>query len=163
MHIFGLSPTQFATFISFLLYIRAGLCTARFELERRGQLCCTAGDCSDDDQPDEAPTLDGPTSDKSAGIGVEFESGEVQLRNPGCNEADTFASKKAMIGNRQGQNWKLTADTLEDAGVLTAEYILDGTQIKIGSGAAATAAEAVANDIVRSETLESRIPQHTDY
>ncbi len=98
----------------------------------------------------EAPTLNGPTSDKSAGIGVEFETSQVILSKPGCSQSDTDQAKGQVVGNRKGTNWKLTADTtLETAGRLTAEYILDGTQIKIGTGAASAAAAAVSNDIVR--------------
>ncbi|KAL8918374.1 MAG: hypothetical protein Q9208_007393 [Pyrenodesmia sp. 3 TL-2023] len=52
-----------------------------------------------------------------------------------------------MVGGRQGKNWKLTADTtLNAAGFLVAEYILDGTQLKLGSGTAAEAAALVGND-----------------
>ena len=43
----------------------------------------------------------------------------------------------------------LTGDSLTGApGVLDAEYILDGTQIKIGSGDAVKAASVVADDLV---------------
>ena len=37
---------------------------------------------------DETPTLDGPTSDMSAGIGVEFESSDVTFAKEGCSAAD---------------------------------------------------------------------------
>ena len=98
---------------------------------------------------DEAITLDGPTSDKSAGIGVEFESSNVILSQRSCSKSDTDQAKGRLVGNRQGTNWKLTADTTQDiAGLLNAEYILDGTQIKIGTGAASVAAAAVSNDLV---------------
>ncbi len=54
------------------------------------------------------------------------------------------------MNGRQGINWKLTADTtLNQAGILTAEYILDVTQIKIGTGVATAAAAAVAAEAVR--------------
>lgn len=51
-------------------------------------------------------------------------------------------------------------------GALVAEYILNGKQIKIGSGEAATAASAVANDIVSpnhtSQCLASLIVYFAD-
>ena len=99
---------------------------------------------------DEAPTLDGPTSDKSAGIGVEFESSGVVFQKPGCSAADTNQAKGQKVGDREGDNWQLTADTTaEAAGLLQAEYILNGKTIKIGTGAASAAAAAVSSDIVR--------------
>ncbi|KAL8875309.1 MAG: hypothetical protein Q9192_009069 [Flavoplaca navasiana] len=53
-----------------------------------------------------------------------------------------------MVGGRQGENWMLTVDTTPSKpGRLSAEYILDGTQIKLDTGKAAEAAAGVANDI----------------
>lgn len=99
---------------------------------------------------DEAPTLDGPTSDHSAGIGVEFESSAVVFSKPGCSPADTNQAKGQQVGDRKGDNWQLTADTTSEiTGRLTAEYILNGKTIKIGTGAASAAAAAVSSDIVR--------------
>lgn len=100
---------------------------------------------------DEAPTLDGPTSDNSAGIGVEFEASAVVFSKTGCNTADTNQAKGQQVGDRSGNNWQLTADTTPDTdGLLTAEYILNGKTIKIGTGAASAAAAAVSSDSVRS-------------
>ncbi|KAL8968708.1 MAG: hypothetical protein Q9183_002334 [Haloplaca sp. 2 TL-2023] len=97
---------------------------------------------------DQAPTLDGPTSDKSAGIGVEFEATQVTLKTE-CSAEDTNAAKGKQIDDRGGDNWQLTADTtLDSPGLLTAEYILNGKLIKIGDGAASAAAAAVAEDII---------------
>lgn len=99
---------------------------------------------------DEAPILDGATSDKSAGIGVEFESSGVTLSQPGSSKSNTDQAKGKLVGNRKGTNWELTADTTSNiAGSLNAEYILDGTKIKIGTGVASAAAAAVSNDLVR--------------
>lgn len=99
---------------------------------------------------DEAPTLDGPTSDNSAGIGVEFEASGVMFGKPGCSAADTNQAKGQQVGDRKGDNWQLTADTTtETPGMLNAEYILNGKTIKIGTGAASAAAAAVSSDIVR--------------
>ena len=99
---------------------------------------------------DEAPTLDGPTSDKLAGIGVEFESSVVVFTKNGCSAADTNQAKGQQVSGRKGDNWQLTADTTQEAaGMLTAEYILNGKTIKIGTGATSAAAAAVSSDIVR--------------
>lgn len=129
-----------------------------FALEPRGHpFSCCIGLCDDDDSGNEEPTLDGPTNDQSPGIGVEFESGEVIFYSEGCSKDDTDSLKKAVVGNRQGTNWKLTADTTPDeAGYLVAECILDGTQIKLGNNAAGPAASAVANDIVRLNLSPSK-------
>lgn len=103
----------------------------------------------DDACDNETPTLDGPTSDKSAGLGIEFESSGVILSSK-CTIENTNQAKGKVIGGRKGTNWKLTADTTNNvAGSLTAEYILDGTVIKIGDGTASAAAAAVSNNLVR--------------
>lgn len=107
----------------------------------------------------EAPTLDGPTSDNSAGIGVEFESTFVVFSKPGCSSADTNQAKGRQVDDRKGDNWQLTADTSpEAAGMLTAEYILNGKTIKIGTGAASAAAAAVSSDVVRIHLIVKIIP-----
>ena len=114
----------------------------------------------DDPCLDEAPTLDGPTSDNSAGIGVEFEASGVVFRNgsPTCNLTQTNQAKGKQVGNRFGNNWQLTADTTDETpGRLTAEYILNGQVIKIGSDTASAAAAAVSSDIV------STIKKHCFY
>lgn len=96
-----------------------------------------------------APTLDGPTSDQSAGIGVEFEAAKVEFSSPGCSSADTNQAKGKQVGDRRGDNWQLTADTTPTSiSTVSAEYILNGKLIKIGTGAASAAAAAVASDIV---------------
>ena len=98
---------------------------------------------------DEASTLDGPTSDNSAGIGVEFESSGVVFSSPGCTAKNTNQAKGKQVGGRNGNNWQLTADTTQNTdGQLVAEYILNGQTIKIGTGAASAAAAAVSSDIV---------------
>ena len=110
---------------------------------------------------DEAPTLDGPTNDKSAGIGVEFESSAVVFSKPGCSAADTNQAKGQQVGDRKGDNWQLTADTTtEIAGKLAAEYILNGKTIKIGTGAASAAAAAVSSDVVRIHLIIEMHPFH---
>jgi hypothetical protein len=98
---------------------------------------------------DEFASDDGPTADKSAGIGVEFETGSITFSNSQCSYTDTSQAKGQLVEARQGQYWKLTADTTDDiAGRLTTEYILDGTQLKIGAGTAGPAAAAVAGDFI---------------
>ena len=113
---------------------------------------CCIGNCPHDENGEQAPTLDGPTSDRSAGIGVEFETGVIQFASDACaqrNQQDTDDSKGKLVGNRQGPNWELTADSTGEApGNLLAEYILDGKQIKVNSGKAREAAAAVAADLV---------------
>ena len=105
---------------------------------------------------DEASTLDGPTSDNSAGIGVEFEASGVVFSSPGCTSANTNQAKGKQVGNRNGNNWQLTADTTNNIdGQLVAEYILNGQTIKIGTGAASVAAAAVSSDIVSTIAVHS--------
>lgn len=105
---------------------------------------------SNDTCLNETPTLDGPTSDSSAGIGVEFESSFVKFGRKDCSAADTNQAKGQQVGDRRGDNWQLTADTADEIpGRLTAEYILNGKTIKIGSDTASAAAAAVSSDIVR--------------
>ena len=116
-------------------------------------LCCI-GSCPDDDEGNMAMTLDGATADKSPGIGVEFESGSVIFKSKGdCAKSDIDLSKGKLVDQRQGSedppHWMLTADTtLSGDYLLTAEYILSGVEIKIGSGDAGKAADAVGKDIV---------------
>ena len=118
------------------------------DLERRGAVACCIGSCDDDDSGNESPTSDGPTSDSSAGIGVEFETSEIRF-GATCDLGSTNACKGQLVIGRSGTNWQLTGDTtLLESGLLQAEYILDGKTIKIGTGAAVTAATEVAADIV---------------
>ncbi|KAL8881308.1 MAG: hypothetical protein Q9198_001467 [Flavoplaca austrocitrina] len=127
-------------FLSPLLHACATAITRRAD--------CCIGQCGDDDNGNQAPTLDGPTSDKSPGIGVEFETSGVVFESKGCDKSSTDKCKGKMVGGRQGENWMLTADTTSNiAGQLVAEYILDGTQIKLDTGKAAEAAARVADDI----------------
>ena len=111
-------------------------------------------DKSDNSCDDETPTLDSPTGDKSAGLGMEFECLAIILGSPGCSASDTNEAKRKVVGGRKGTNWELTADTTSDiAGSLTAEYILDGTKIKIGDDTASAAAAAVSSDLVRIDPI----------
>ena len=87
----------------------------------------------------------------SAGIGAEFESGQFRLKNPDCSLVDSNESKGKIIAGRTGTNFMLTADTNE-AGVLNTEYILNGQNIKVGSGDAAKAGDAAAKDLVSTRS-----------
>lgn len=105
--------------------------------------------CDIDPDIDIEPTLDGPTSDQSPGIGVEFETSKIVFQNNECSYEDTNGAKGKEILGRTGDDWKLTADTTVDtAGILQAEYILDGTIIKIDTGRAKSAAAKLQNDLV---------------
>ena|ERR1700760_3839899 len=107
-------------------------------------------DCEDFDQ---ASTLDGPTGDKSAGMGVEFECMGLEFKpdtsSAALCPADIFPLKGKVVGGRTGTNWKFTGDTTLP-GSLSGEYILDGTALKIGDNTVGPAAAAVAADVVSS-------------
>jgi len=98
---------------------------------------------------------DGPTADGTAGIGAEFESPVFYFVKDGCSIADTNAAKKQIVAGRKGGNWELTADTGSGAGKLYSEYILFGENIKVGSGDAAKAGAAAAQDFVSAGWLAS--------
>ncbi|KAJ5105830.1 hypothetical protein NUU61_003177 [Penicillium alfredii] len=100
--------------------------------------------CSDED--DIAETNDAPTGNNPPGIGVEFETATITLKSEDCSEKNVLAAKSKTINGRKGKNWALTADILSE-GTLDAEYVLDGKSIKLNSGSAKEAAEAVAKDI----------------
>ena len=106
--------------------------------------------CIQDVQNVEAVQLDGPTADGTAGIGAEFESPAFYFTNLDCSVEDTNAAKKQVVAQRTGSNWQLTADSTSDQGKVNAEYILDGENIKVGSGDGAIAGKAWADDLVSS-------------
>ena len=102
----------------------------------------------------EATTLDGPTSDQSASIGVELKPVSVWFTSPGCSVADTKQAEDKVVGSRKGDDWELTADTSAGYdGTWVAKYIANGTKIKIGDGTVTAAAAAVSNDFVRAGTF----------
>ena len=107
MHLFTLSPKQAVILLPILLSLPINALASGFERRGNTPLCCI-GSCPDDDSGNEEPTLDGPTSDQSAGIGVEFESGAVYFEPKGtCDKPDIDKSKGALVDNRQGSNWML--------------------------------------------------------
>lgn len=95
---------------------------------------------------------DGPTKDGSPGLGIEFETPWFYFTSPKCSEEDVNRAKKKLVGGRQqkGDNplWMLTADTGAGERKLQAEYILDGQQIKLGSGKAEEVAKEIVEDFV---------------
>ena len=96
----------------------------------------------------EAVDLDGSTTDGTAGIGAEFESPVFYFTKRDCSREDTDAARKQIVAERTGTNWQLTADTSPAPGKLNAEYILNGQNIKVGTGDGAKAGKAWADDLV---------------
>lgn len=112
-------------------------------------------DCGESVATDITPTKDGGTSDKSPGIGVEFETNSLTFSNDQCPLNDAFKSKAKEISGRKDKNnhWALTVDTTSTAlghVLLTGEYILNGKLIKLGTQDAGKAAQAISDDLVRS-------------
>lgn len=101
--------------------------------------------------------LDATTSDGTAGIGAEFESPTLYFESPGCSTANTNAARKQIVGGRTGTNWVLTADSGAGDGKVNAEYILNGLNIKVGSGDAAKAGAAAAQDLVSTPATQVRV------
>jgi hypothetical protein len=123
--------------------------TVGAELAVRGN-CCSGGDVDDDHNciPDPDDAGDEATDDKDAGIGFEFECGNVMLEPiGGCSQDQIDKLKGHVLAGRTGTNWKLTADTTAEE-IVDIEYILDGKNIKLGSGDLKTAAEAAGSDVV---------------
>ncbi|KAH8705721.1 hypothetical protein BGW36DRAFT_422261 [Talaromyces proteolyticus] len=155
MHLFTPFPKKTFPLLPFLLYLSTTIVAQPLDdtssgIGPRGScLSCIYGSDGDEDC-DGLPLnaiQDGPTTDESAGLGFEFETSSIRFQSDHCNYEDTHQAKGKMVNGRSGINWKLTADFL-DIGVLSAEYILDGTQIKIGASTAEAAAKAVADDII---------------
>lgn len=114
-------------------------------------------DC-EDTQDDQLVYNDGPTTDRTAGIGAEFESPFFRLINRACNGEDTDAAKKSVIDGRRGTNWELTADSTGSPGRLNAEYILDGRNIKVGSDDGWKAGKELAENLVSTKTFRISEP-----
>lgn len=86
-----------------------------------------------------------------AGIGAEFEVAVgFFLESLGCSVLDTDAAKGKVVAGREHDFWYLSADTGHGEGKLAPEDILDGLQIKVGSGDARRYGEEVANDLASS-------------
>ncbi|KAF2809892.1 uncharacterized protein BDZ99DRAFT_570540 [Mytilinidion resinicola] len=104
---------------------------------------------------------DGPTTSGDAGIGAEFETLQIQFSNNQCSLADTFSAKRKTVQGRSGTNFVLSVDTSveQGKGKLSAEYVLDGRNIRVGDGSAAAAGRA-AHDDLASWTPWSENPQN---
>lgn len=113
--------------------------------------------CIQDVQDVEAVQLDGPTADGTAGIGAEFESISFYFTNMDCSVEDSYATRKQVVAQRTGTNWELTADSTRGEGKVNAEYILDGTRIKVGSGDGAIAGKAWVDDLVSATATPLRV------
>ena len=107
--------------------------------------------CFGDDNEDNTPWPAGV----APGIGVEFECTMWSLKcTPACVFDDINELKNHILVNndgtpRTGPNWELRVDiTPAKDSLLNAEYVLDGTSIKLNTGAAGAAAAAVYNDLV---------------
>lgn len=117
MHFFTLTSQQVAILLLALLSTPMKFMANEFE-RRAGGPPCDLGNTPDNNP---APILDGPTSDKSAGIGVEFEASDTKFETKGeCSKSDVDKSKGKLVNNWKGPNWQLTADT-----TLSADLILD--------------------------------------
>lgn len=92
---------------------------------------------------------DGPTHSGDAGIGAEFETIDIQFRNAKCDLKDTFSAKRKTFQGRSGVNYVLSVDTAVEigAGTVNAEYVLDGTNIRVGDGSAAAAGRAIRDSL----------------
>ena len=159
MHVFAISLKNAISLLPLLVCFSTNVDGSIIQ----GRTDCCIGSCENDENGNQATTLDGPTNDQSPGIGVEFEAGIVQFSSDSpCDKKSTDSLKGHRVGAkgeggqieyRKGDNWQLTADTTLNAdGMLLAEYILDGTQIKLDTDDAVNAASAVGTDIVRFET-----------
>jgi hypothetical protein len=84
---------------------------------------------------------------EDAGLGMEFESAGIMLVADDCSQQDLVDSTQKVIGNRKGDHWQLTGDTV-DGDFITAEYILDGRAIKLRSGKLAEVAAEADQDFV---------------
>lgn len=114
--------------------------------------------CTQDAKDFEAVQLDGATTDGTAGIGAEFESVAFYFTNIHCSVEDTNAARGKIIAGRTGTHWELKADSTSDQGKVNAEYVLDGTQIKVGSGDGASVGRAWADDLVNPLATPHRVP-----
>jgi len=93
---------------------------------------------------------DGPTTSGEAGIGAEFETIDIQFTQQGCSLGDTFEAKRKTVKGHSGANFVLSVDTSveQGAGTVSAEYVLDGRNIKVGDGSASAAGRAAHADLV---------------
>ena len=66
------------------------------------------------------------------------------------NVRSLYTLKGTMVESRKGNGWRLTGEPrFSSPGVMLAEYILDGTVVKLGQNQAGKAAKAIERDAVR--------------
>lgn len=95
-----------------------------------------------------AESDDGPTTDGSAGIGIEFETPLMQFKPLRDDPVAQKSLKGHTVVGLQGDKFKMTVDG-SGSEMLQPEYILDGTAIKVGSGDLAKVAAAASENFVR--------------
>ncbi|OTA64293.1 hypothetical protein K449DRAFT_421652 [Hypoxylon sp. EC38] len=129
-------------YLPFYLSILLAVSAIHVPLELRVDVCQAAV------EDNEGDGLTAPTADRTAGIGAEFETIEFWLNSKTCDKESTDKAKRQVVAERTGLNFALTADTTETPGKLNAEYILDGQNIKVGTGDAARAGAAASADFI---------------
>ena len=90
------------------------------------------------------------TVSEESGIGAEFETRDIQFTQQGCSLGNTFEAKRKTVKGHSGANFVLSVDTSveQGAGTVSAEYVLDGRNIKVGDGSASAAGRAAQADLV---------------
>ncbi|KAL9116137.1 MAG: hypothetical protein Q9227_000506 [Pyrenula ochraceoflavens] len=94
------------------------------------------------------------STDLSPGIGLEFETSHITFEPSAAFSLDkwqTFTFKRECVGNRRGKGWALTADTTRvgaHGGVLTAEYVVEGEVVKLGSSGSGGGLKRVVGEIL---------------
>jgi hypothetical protein len=93
---------------------------------------------------------DGSTTSGEAGIGAEFETLQIQFSNDKCSLEHTFQAKHKTVKGCSRRNFVLSVDTSVEhgKGKLSAEYVLDGRNIKVSDGSSAAAGKAVQDNLV---------------
>ncbi|KAI9147419.1 hypothetical protein HJFPF1_12439 [Paramyrothecium foliicola] len=125
---------------------------------RRGHAAPAVGNvenpfCTPFDTPPSSPVEPPADSRKLAGLGVEFESAGLTFMtalNSECTEDKYLQRKGEVIDDEYGQymEWWMSGDTTLNSwnrdtkqGLLTAEYIMNGLRLKLGTGRAVEAAK----------------------
>jgi hypothetical protein len=105
---------------------------------------------------------DGPTTSGEAGIAAEFETFMIQFISTHCSLEDTFLAKRKTVRGHSGENFVLSVDTSveQGKGTVSAEYVLDGRNIKVGDGSAAAAERAIREHLVSAALHEQQTPHN---
>ena len=110
--------------------------------------------CEDANVSDEINMFDdGGSASGAAGIGVELETFRIQFSHDTCSLENTFKAKGKIVRGHPAtaSTFVLSVDTSTEfsKGTPQAEYVLDGTKIKVGeAGAAKAAGRAVYDELV---------------